>query len=69
MVEAGHVTQSSPLVGQGGSSGLVVTPVLVILVAMVAGLALVAVCIILVMRGEDTQVDSEEKHDHTLYLQ
>ena len=38
---------------QGGSSGLVVTPVLVILVAMVAGLALVAVCIILVMRGED----------------
>ena len=42
-----------------------VTPVLVILVAMVAGLALVAVCIILVMRGEDTQVDSEEKHDHT----
>ena len=46
-----------------------VTPVLVILVAMVAGLALVAVCIILVMRGEDRQVDSEEKHDHTLYLQ
>ena len=43
------------------------TPVLVILVAMVAGLALVAVCIILVMRGEDTQVNSEEKHDHKCF--
>ena len=51
---------------QGGSSGLVVTPVLVILVAMVAGLALVAVCIIFVMRGEEQEVCSEENNQYIL---
>ena len=49
---------------QGQSGELVVTPVLVIMVAILAGLALVAVCIILVMRVKHSKAVASYHSTH-----
>ena len=51
-----------------GQADLVVTPVLVILIAILAGLALVAVCIILVMRVKHSKAMSAASYHHSTHI-
>ena len=53
---------------QGQAGDLVVTPVLVILIAILVGLALVAVCIILVMRVKHSKAVSNMSTYHSTHI-